>query len=305
MKKFIIASFLLIMSVQGLFAQDWVVPAERRNRLSTFPFTDETRKEGEKIYTVNCISCHGNPGKANYLNLVPPPGDPATDKIQRNSDGEIFYKVSTGKGQMPSFRSVLAVNEIWNVISYLRSFNPAYKQQVMQAIASAAYPGAEIKLEMSYTEGDTMIYLRARAVKEASSVPVKDAAVRLYVTRRFGRMLLDEEKVTDGSGIAAFRVPSDLPGDTAGNVILSAGFSDESTFGQASKDTVLAAGIRTIPVSLVAERAMWNRVSKAPVWVILTFSLGLILVWAFIFVVLFKLRDIFIIGESMDDEIKE
>jgi hypothetical protein len=50
---------------------------------------------------------------------------------------------------------------------------------------------------------------------------------------------------------------------------------------------------------------MWNRVSKAPIWVILTFSGGLILVWSFIFVVLFKLRDIFIIGESMDDETKE
>ena len=70
--------------------QDWVVPDDRKGRLSTFPFTDDTRKEGEKLYQVNCHSCHGDPGRNNFIALQPPPGDPATEKIQRNSDGETF-----------------------------------------------------------------------------------------------------------------------------------------------------------------------------------------------------------------------
>jgi mono/diheme cytochrome c family protein len=121
--------------------QEWVVPDDRKGRLSTFPFIDETRKEGEWFYRINCQSCHGDPGENNYIALVPPPGYPATEKIQRNSDGEIFYKLSVGRGQMPSFRSVLTTGEIWKVVSYLRSFNSSYVQRVMQVITSTAYPG--------------------------------------------------------------------------------------------------------------------------------------------------------------------
>jgi hypothetical protein len=72
---------------------------------------------------------------------------------------------------------------------------------------------------------------------------------------------------------------------------------------------MLNAGVITVPVSLVKERAMWNTVRKAPVWIILTYSLGLLGVWGFIFYVLLKLRDIFVIGDHLsknrDEEKKE
>jgi hypothetical protein len=251
------------------------------------------------------MSCHGTPGKANFLNLVPPSGDPATSKIQNNKDGEIFYKVTTGRGPMPSFKSVLSTIEIWNVISFMRSFNSSYKQELMPVINSSAYPGAEIKINLTYNPGDTVITLIAQAVKENVTVPVTDAAVRLYISRYFGNLQLDEEKTTGKNGLAAFRIPDDLPGDTAGNIRIRAQFTDEVMFGSVTKDTVLCAAEKTIPVSLISERAMWNNVRKAPLWVILTFSLGLLLVWSFIMLVLLKLRDIFIIGHSVETDLKE
>jgi hypothetical protein len=251
------------------------------------------------------MSCHGTPGKGNYLILVPPPGDPATDKIQLNTDGEIFYKVTQGRGQMPSFKSVITSTEIWNIISFLRSFNNSYKQQVMPIITSSAYPGAEISLSMSLNQSENTIILHASAVKESSSVPVQGAAVKLLADRAFGHLPLDEEKVTDKDGMAIFKVPAGLPGDTAGNVHLSARFTNEELFGAINKDTVLKAGVITFPVSLVAQRAMWNNVRKAPVWIILTYSLGVLIAWGFIFVVLMKLRDIFIIGDALTKDITE
>jgi hypothetical protein len=302
-------SLLIILLVQfftsGLYGQEWIVPDDRRERLSTFPFSDETRKAGEKLYNTNCMSCHGTPGKANYINLVPPPGDPATSKIQDNKDGEIFYKISTGRAQMPSFRSVLSSNEIWNVISFIRSFNSTYRQEIMPVITSSAYPGAEIKLNLSYIPGDTVITLDAVAVKDNKSVPVTDAGVMIYVSRYFGMLPLDEEKTTGKNGLAVFRIPRDLPGDTAGNIKISAVFTDEAVFGSVSRDTVLCAAQKIIPISLVEERAMWNTVRKAPVWIILTFSIGLLIAWSFIFIVLIKLRDIFIIGHSITSEIRK
>ncbi|MCK7540496.1 MAG: hypothetical protein MZV63_61190 [Marinilabiliales bacterium] len=54
-----------------------------------------------------------------------------------------------------------------------------------------------------------------------------------------------------------------------------------------------------MPVSLVAQRAMWNNVRKAPVWVILSYGLGVLAVWGFIFLVMMKLRDIYTVGSAL------
>jgi mono/diheme cytochrome c family protein len=299
MKSVITLIWCLILFPSFTWGQEWIVPEERRGRLSTFPFTDETRKEGEKLYTVNCLSCHGNPGKGNYLALVPLPGDPATEKIQRNTDGEIFHKVSVGKGQMPSFRSVLTTDDIWKTVSYIRSFNKSYVQQVMQVITSSAYPGAVISMKIAYNTAEHALTVMARAADEEKTVPVTGAGIKLFASRYFGKLPLDEEKITDSNGNATFTIPADIPGDTAGNVSISARFTDEEVFGVVSKDTVIKAGLVTVPVSLVAERAMWNNVRKAPVWIILTYTLGVLAVWGFIFLVMMKLRDIYTIGSAL------
>ncbi len=299
MKSVIAVIWCLILFPSFTRGQEWIVPEDKRGRLSTFPFSDETRKEGEKLYTLNCMSCHGNPGKGNFLALVPPPGDPATDKIQRNSDGEILYKVTTGRGQMPSFRSVLTTDDIWKTVSYIRSFNKNYVQQVMQVITSSAYPGALISMKIAYNAAEHALTVMAIAADAEKTVPVTGAAVRLFASRHFGKLPVDEEKITDSKGNAVFMIPAGMPGDTAGNVSFSAKFTDEEVFGVVSKDTVINAGVITVPVSLVAQRAMWNNVRKAPVWIILTYTLGVLAVWGFIFLVMMKLRDIYTIGSAL------
>jgi mono/diheme cytochrome c family protein len=305
MRSLLLILLTLQLLLPELAGQGWNVPDDKKGRLSTFMFDDNTRKAGEKLYTINCMSCHGTPGKGNYLNLVPPPGDPATEKIQRNKDGEIFYKVTTGRGPMPSFKSIFSSTEIWNIISFIRSFNSSYKQQIMPVITSSAYPGAVIKLTLAYNNKDSTIILNASATKDNIIVPVTGAEVKLFVHRAFGLLPVDETKSTDKEGIALFKIPNKLPGDTSGNVRVSARFTNEEIFGAISKDTLLCAGNQTIPVSLVAQRAMWNNVRKAPIWIILAYSFGLLAAWGFIFYVLMKLRDIFIIGESVKDDFPE
>src|SRR5690606_27535888 len=125
------------------------------------------------------------------------PGDPATEKIQRNSDGEIFHKVSAGRGQMPSFRSVLTTDEIWKVVSFIRSFNRSYVQKGMQVITSSAYPGAIISMKLAYDEATKQVLVIASATSETGTVPVTGAGVRLLAARYFGKMAVDEEKTTD------------------------------------------------------------------------------------------------------------
>jgi hypothetical protein len=197
---------------------------------------------------------------------------------------------------MPSFKNIIATSEIWNIISFIRSFNGSYKQEIMPVITSSAYPGAVIKMSLSFNKADSSFILKASAQKDNSVLPVSGAEVKLYVHRTFGLLPVDDTKTTDKDGLASFRISGNLPGDTAGNVTVSARFTNEDIFGTVSTDTVLSAGVKTYPVSLVAERGMWNNVRMAPIWLILTFSLGLLTAWGFIFFVLLKLRDIYIVG---------
>jgi hypothetical protein len=304
LKRHIMARYIFILILQlysfTLMAQGWVVPEDKKGKLSPFVFNEATRKSGERLYNINCLSCHGTPGKGNFITLVPPSGDPATEKIQRNSDGEIFYKVTTGRGPMPSFKNAFSADDTWNIISFLRSFNTKYVQSVMPEIKSAAYPGAVISISLNLSEKNDLIIMKVKATGEKSVVPVKNAGVRLFVKRTFGSLPIDEEKTTDSEGIASFRIPKGLPGDTAGNLMVSARFSDEDLFGAVNKDTVLRAGVITVTESLVKNRAMWNTVRKAPVWVILAYGLGVLGVWGFIFYVLLFLRDIYVIGKHID-----
>jgi hypothetical protein len=200
---------------------------------------------------------------------------------------------------MPAFKNSFSSNDVWNVISFLRKFNKSYVQSVMPLIKSSAYPGAEIIVRLLTGPAADEITMRVNAVTEKSSVPVTGAGVRLFVKRTFGRMMLDEEKTTGSNGEAIFRIPQGLPGDTAGNIHVSAMFSDEDAFGSTGRDTVLQAGVKVVPVSLTQNRAMWNVVRKAPVWIILTYTIGVLGVWGFIILIMLKLRDIFIIGEHL------
>ena len=298
MNRITIIIIFLLFSVT-LIAQNWVVPEDKRGKLSPFIFSDVTRKAGERLYTINCTSCHGIPGKGNFLNLVPPPGDPVTDKIQHNSDGEIYFKVSTGRGLMPSFKNTLSSNDIWSLISFLRSFNAKYVQSIMPVIKSAVYPGAAIGISFNLTPGKNNIEVKVTASGEKSKVPVNNAGVKVFIKRTFGSLLLDDEKTTNSEGIASFKIPDGLPGDTAGNIHLSARLINEELFGAVSQDTILQAGKITIPESLIINRAMWNTEKKAPVWILLTYGIGVLVVWGFILRVLLNLRDISVIGKYL------
>lgn len=284
-----------------VFSQEWTAPPERAVRLSPFKFTDSTQNAGMIIFGANCVSCHGSPGKGNFKALTPPPGDPATAKIQRNSDGALHFKISEGRGQMPSFKNVLSTNDIWNVISYIRSFNAGYTQTVMPQITTGEYAGAVLSIVLKTNQKMDSVLMKVMAIKDNRSIPVKNAGVSLFVKRTFGQMALGDEQITNDEGFA--RMPlSRVPGDTAGIIHVTARLTDEDRFGSVSKDTILQTGIEVIPLSLTRNRAMWNVVTKAPIWLLLTYFGGLLIVIVTVLFILVKLRDIYIIGKYLDSQ---
>ena len=44
--------------------------------------------------------------------------------IGAESDGALFWKITTGKASMPSFETEISERDRWNVINYLRTLKP-------------------------------------------------------------------------------------------------------------------------------------------------------------------------------------
>ncbi len=80
-------------------------------------------EQGKKVAQVNCVACHGAGGKgdgAAAAALNPKPADWTSARVQDEPDGELFWKISTGRGAMPPWRH-LPENERWALIHYIRS----------------------------------------------------------------------------------------------------------------------------------------------------------------------------------------
>ena len=301
MKKYLFLLTIVLISVH-LSAQVWVVPTENEVKLSTFAFNDSTRKAGLEIYNTNCKSCHGDPGKNNVIKLVPPPPDPASVKMQSNSDGGLQFKVSQGRMPMPSFKNILSSNDIWSVISYIRSYDMKYVQKIAATQSGTGEVAVNVKILLTWLQEKNQIQAVISGVKDKTIQPVQGAEVKLFAKRYFGNLLIDEPRNTDIQGKVVFNFPKDLPGDSTGFVQIIARLSDETAYGDAGIDTSLAIGVPTYRPPLNEPRAMWNIVQKTPIWLLLTYSFTVLAVWGFIFYVLIQIRAIFKAGIKENHE---
>jgi mono/diheme cytochrome c family protein len=101
----------------------WVVPASEKAKKNPTPSDKKTVEQGEKIAKVNCVSCHGNKGKGDgpaAVALNPKPADWTSKRVQDEPDGEIFWKITNGRGAMPAWRH-LPENDRWAVVRYIRT----------------------------------------------------------------------------------------------------------------------------------------------------------------------------------------
>jgi len=301
MKRIFLLLYILSLFAFAASAQEWIVPPENGARLSTFAFTDSTRKAGGDLFNLNCKSCHGDPGKNNAVKLVPPPPDPVSEQMQKNTDGAFFYKVAVGRGLMPSFKNTLSATDIWKIISYLRGFNDKYVQEVAKQLA----PGIsleQVAMNLTWNKEKKQVQVAVSSLKEGTRLPVAGAELKLFAQRYFGNLQVDEARVTDSQGVALFNFPVTLPGDSTGMVQLLVKPTDETAFGEAKTMAALEIGVPTYRPPLNEQRALWNVVQKTPIWLLLTYVFSVLTVWALIVYVMLQLRLLFKSGADSDSD---
>jgi mono/diheme cytochrome c family protein len=113
-----------LLGVSGAWGQGaWEAPAADKGKKNPVPGGAKAVEAGKKVAQVNCVLCHGESGKGNgpgAAALNPKPADWTSKRVQDESDGEIFWKISNGRGPMPSWKH-LPETDRWSVVHYIRS----------------------------------------------------------------------------------------------------------------------------------------------------------------------------------------
>jgi mono/diheme cytochrome c family protein len=116
-------------------AKEWTAPAGERDRANPVPATPEAVKQGRGLFQEHCAVCHGRTGQGKKV--YSGPGDPQPKNLTdpalqaRLTDGEIFWKLSTGRRigsreYMPAFASKIPSDDKrWAIVLFVRSLPPA------------------------------------------------------------------------------------------------------------------------------------------------------------------------------------
>jgi mono/diheme cytochrome c family protein len=103
---------------------EYKIPPEAANRTNPVKPSPESLARGKKIYGYDCAVCHGKSGdgKGDMTDMkgIPDFTDPAVQG--GHTDGEWFYVIQKGKGEMPPEGDRAKTEDLWNLVNYVRSF---------------------------------------------------------------------------------------------------------------------------------------------------------------------------------------
>lgn len=147
----------------------------------------------------------------------------------------------------------------------------------------------EANLTLNLNPQDTNQVVSAKVMvtdKDGKEVPVKGAELKFYVKRMFGNMPAAEDYTvtTDENGLASYKFPKNIPGDTAGVITVAARMEDNDTFGNVENSSATSWGT---PLAIIKDpfpRAVWG--VYAPWGIVITLSILFGGVWStYIFIV--------------------
>src|SRR5262245_10202232 len=104
----------------------WVSPAESAAKKNPVPSTPESIAAGQKIYLKTCAMCHGKTGDADgpaVIELNIHPAKLSDPQVATESDGSLFWKITTGKKPMPAYGKRLSETDRWNLVNYVRTLS--------------------------------------------------------------------------------------------------------------------------------------------------------------------------------------
>jgi mono/diheme cytochrome c family protein len=103
------------------------IPPEAMQMTNPGKSTPESMAHAKKMYGYDCLMCHGANGNGKGEFAVESKltlkdwTDPAA--LKNRTDGELFYIIKNGQGQMPAEGDRSKPEDIWNMVVMIRSFS--------------------------------------------------------------------------------------------------------------------------------------------------------------------------------------
>jgi len=104
--------------------EKWSAPAAEAQKKNPVAATQSALATGQKIYSKTCAMCHGKTGDADgpaVIELNIHPAKLSDPKLATESDGSLFWKITTGKKPMPAYGKRLSETDRWNLVNYIRT----------------------------------------------------------------------------------------------------------------------------------------------------------------------------------------
>ena len=102
------------------------IPPEAAHMVNPVKPTAESQAHAKKMYGYDCAMCHGanGNGKGELVADMKLTLKDYTDSaaLKDMSDGELFYIIKNGKGQMPGEGDREKTDDLWNMVILVRSF---------------------------------------------------------------------------------------------------------------------------------------------------------------------------------------
>jgi mono/diheme cytochrome c family protein len=118
-----------VVTKNGKIVQQWQAPADEANLTNPVKSKPDAAKLGHDLYMQKCVDCHGKNGQGNgWMSSGTkrdgkplPPTNLASQMVQANTDGELFWKITNGKSPMPAHRVRFDDEQRWYIVAYLRT----------------------------------------------------------------------------------------------------------------------------------------------------------------------------------------
>lgn len=106
----------------------WEAPEDAKKIENPVKVTPNGLKQAAQIFQENCVPCHGKTGVGDgpaASSLTPKPANFTDAKLMsKATDGELFWKMSNGRGPMPAWKDQLSDTQRWQLVNYLRTLAP-------------------------------------------------------------------------------------------------------------------------------------------------------------------------------------
>ncbi len=105
----------------------WVAPDFTTAMKNPAPPEAGSVERGRQLFAVNCFACHGEKGDGKgpvAVRLGFTAGNLAdAEDMARETDGALFWKISTGRDPMPAFSKDKGLTEpqIWDLVNFTRT----------------------------------------------------------------------------------------------------------------------------------------------------------------------------------------